>query len=177
MRTFAQTTTSAGCRRLLLSSAALLLCSAALAASFPKADEVVAAFKKSAGAVEEVKKGAVQYFIVRDAGSNVVKLAYLKEAKGYKNGKIGLFAIISKKDNALVFDSIQIVEESGAYKEVTKGREEPFMKQFAGKPADKKTRELKLDSMTSATMTSRSITSAIDQEQPNVVEAFGPAKK
>jgi Na+-translocating ferredoxin:NAD+ oxidoreductase RnfG subunit len=164
------------CASVLALSAVCALALTAAAAKFPSADETIAAFKKATGAVEEAQKSKAAYYLVKDAAGKITKLAYLKEARGYK-GKIDLFVVVNKNGDSIAYESVQIVEGKNTYKEVTKGQEAPFLKQFAGKAADTQTSQIKIDAMTSATMTSREIMRAIDQERDAVLAAFGIAKK
>ncbi|NLF40685.1 FMN-binding protein [bacterium] len=157
---------------ILAATAAIALSCIPAAAKFPSVDETVAAFKAANGAVEESAKGSATYYIARDASGNAVKVAYLKETRGYK-GKLDLFVVVVKGAGGLAFESVQIVEGKNVYKEVTKGAEAAFLKQFSGKTADQK---LKVDAMTSATQTSKTITRAIEQEQKNVAALFNAKK-
>jgi len=147
----------------------------ACAAQFPKAEDAVAEFQKSAAKVTQEQKGETTYYVARDAKGAVTKVAYLKNAKGYK-GRFSIFAIVVKNGTGLAFESVRLVEGKDKYKEVTKGHEVAFMQQFAGKAADKDSKQMKLDSMTSATQTARTIMRALDQERENLLALFGLKK-
>ena len=147
------------------------------AAQLVTADAAVAAFKQAAPGATETNLAKTTFFVVRDSSNNVAKVAYLKVAQGYK-GKITLFAVAKNEGGTVVFEAIQVVEGKDKYKECTNGQEGNYMKQFAGKPADKETKEMKLaaDSISGASVTARSIKRAIDGERANLAALFGIRK-